>query len=1225
MANHTTISKPKTPIRQKKAFYLGVTLLICSLLVGLLALFAPKLSTFSKGNITQIESKLQSKLGDLDAIANRWLTTKDTTQSAAFSILDDKEISKLNRDNLSVFFTVNQRIIAWSTVPNFADTVALKTTPKPKLYLFNDGWYIVKQLHGKGKSAILCIRIQSNYRFTNKFLENTFNPIFDIPDNYRISSKPEESLGKPRSYQVNVGGEPAFALIRESVSPISNPTKDILFFCSLILLILGGWTTLQAVSFGRRARLFFSTLIVWNALCIALINWIGTYPSNLLIFSAELYSSAFAPSLAHLSLYSLVLISFCSSIYSHYVDYRIKSKKLVPFLALLLAILLAAIAAAIYTLTSSLVNEADISFGVIKISEISRYSLLVYAIISLATASFILLSNLFFRLFRDITMLQKALLLLAPLAATYFLLFKNETDYLFTLASAVAVYALYLFRLKAYQRIGIRDISLIMVIWAIGSSAAICHLVVLKDEANRIRFAESLYNEKDPILEAALPELTQQVVKDATIRKLILNPSANDSVIYQRIKREYLRGYLSKYNLIITICPVKANLFLPNEKKTTSCKEYFDNLFLHRGTRIPKSAFYFVRNFPGEISYIGQIDYLHSTGQSSLYIEFDVKTITNNPGYPELLLKKDAQLNKGYKEYEYAHYMDSSLMAKNGAYPYPSIITPPTLEDSIVVREAKGYSNLFYRFDDHNTMVISRPILRFFDIASCFSYLFIFLAITGLLVLKRSRFPLDETLSFASFKGRITLSFVLILTVALILTAVASLAYGIKRFEAYKEQTIQDKMKSAIPAVYNALFSPSTESLTSELVRISNYLYVDVNLYDRNGELFATSRPEIFYDGLQGFKMPPRAFKSLVIGYDGFYVDNESIGNMSYTSSYAPISDNNGKLIGYVNLPYFLQYDNLRKELYTIAVATANIFILLLLPVIFIAVLISNSITRPLAQVRNRMRTFDLKTNPEPIPYPKNDEIGDLIVEFNKMINQVEESAQKLAHSERDTAWREMARQIAHEIKNPLTPMKLSLQYLLMLKKANDARWLDQFDRFATSQVEQIDSLAKIANEFSNFAKISFDESIPPINLASVVEETIPIFDGYPNLNLEVNLNSSLAFVVADREHIKRVLVNLVKNATQAAENDSEVTVKISLQVSTNTALITVTDNGKGIKEEEKAKIFTPNFTTKTSGSGLGLAISKNLIEMYGGRIWFESVKNNGTSFYIELPIFISK
>jgi signal transduction histidine kinase len=271
------------------------------------------------------------------------------------------------------------------------------------------------------------------------------------------------------------------------------------------------------------------------------------------------------------------------------------------------------------------------------------------------------------------------------------------------------------------------------------------------------------------------------------------------------------------------------------------------------------------------------------------------------------------------------------------------------------------------------------------------------------------------------------------------------------------------------------------------------------------------------------------------------------------------------------------------------------------------------------------MRTFDLKTNPEPIPYPKNDEIGDLIVEFNKMINQVEESAQKLAHSERDTAWREMARQIAHEIKNPLTPMKLSLQYLLMLKKANDARWLDQFDRFATSQVEQIDSLAKIANEFSNFAKISFDESIPPINLASVVEETIPIFDGYPNLNLEVNLNSSLAFVVADREHIKRVLVNLVKNATQAAENDSEVTVKISLQVSTNTALITVTDNGKGIKEEEKAKIFTPNFTTKTSGSGLGLAISKNLIEMYGGRIWFESVKNNGTSFYIEIPIFISK
>jgi two-component system, NtrC family, nitrogen regulation sensor histidine kinase NtrY len=517
-------------------------------------------------------------------------------------------------------------------------------------------------------------------------------------------------------------------------------------------------------------------------------------------------------------------------------------------------------------------------------------------------------------------------------------------------------------------------------------------------------------------------------------------------------------------------------------------------------------------------------------------------------------------------------------------------------------------------------MVISRPKLSFFDIASCFSYIFIFLVFAGLLVLKFSRFPLDDTLSLQTFKGRITLSFVVVLIAALILTAVASLTYGIKRFEAYKEQTIQDKMKSAIPAVYNALYIPNAQSLADELVKISNYLYVDVNLYNVNGELFATSRPEIFYDGLQGFRMSPQAFKSLALSYDGFYVDNERIGNMIYTSSYSPIFDNNSKLIGYVNLPYFLQYDNLRKELYTIAITIANIFILLLLPVVLIAVLISNSITRPLEQIRNRMRIFDLKTNPDPIPYQRNDEIGDLIVEFNKMILQVESSAKLLADNERDLAWREMARQIAHEIKNPLTPMKLSLQYLMMLKGKKDDRWLEQFDRFATSQVEQIDSLAKIANEFSDFAKINFDEQITVLDLRTAVSEILPIFDGFPNLTFEVDMPDVPVSVRVGREHLKRVVVNLVKNAIQSVEGDQPAFISITVTEESGKATLSVKDNGKGIADEVKPKLFTPNFTTKSSGTGLGLAICKNLIEAYSGSIWFESEVDKGSTFYIELP-----
>ena len=1225
MENPTTISKQRKTIRRKKTFFVGIAAILAAVVLYLSAQFAPRLSTYNSSNIKKIERTILNKKELLREIAKAWFSTKDTSQKAAFDILDDRTISKLNKENIGIFLCDSTKLAAWSTIPNIADSMLARIDTTMRLYSFNDGWFLASRFKHKGKSAIISIEVQKRYRFTNKFLENRFNPILDIPAYFKISRSSTAAPNTKNTFVVRAGDTPVFVLEKDKNISTPNPIKDALIYTSLILLIIGGWLVIQSISFKRNIRLFFFSLLGWSAICAILVNTLATFPSSLTFFSPELYTSKGASSLAVLAAYTLIFISFCSTIYRHYVDYKIQRRRFLKPLAALLSLFLSLIVLAAHLIVSSLVSHASVSFGVIKISEISRYSLIIYLIIALIIISIILLSNLFFRLFREIPTRTKAAILAIPLLIVSGIFALTDSSIAIFFAATLVTYAIFLFRLKAYMRIGIRDISLILILWAVATSTVICHFVVIKDERNRIEFAESLYNEKDPIFEASLPELTQQIVKDKTIHQLIHNPSANDSIIYQHIKKNVLRGYPSKYNLRITICPVKANLFLPNEKKTTSCQKYFNDIFQQKGSKIKNSAFYLIRNFPGEIWYIGQIDYLCSKGLTSLYVEFNVKTISSNPGYPELLLKKNEPRVKGYRDYEYAHYFDSSLVAKNGSYSYPFIIEPPTKKDSIQVRPQKGYSNLYYRFDQHNTMVISRPILNLFDIASCFSYIFISLVLVGLLVLKFSRFPLDDTLSLQSFKGRITLSFVVVLIVTLILTAAVSLTYGIKRFEAYKEQTIQDKMKSAIPAVYNALYTPSSESLTDELVKISNYLYVDVNLYNISGELVATSRPEIFYDGLQGFKMSPKAYKSLALSYDGFFVDNEKIGDMTYTSSYSPISDSNGKLIGYVNLPYFLQYDNLRKELYTIAITIANIFILLLLPVILIAVLISNSITSPLAQIRNRMRIFDLKTNPEPIPYKQNDEIGDLIVEFNKMILQVESSAKLLADNERDLAWREMARQIAHEIKNPLTPMKLSLQYLMMLKGKKDERWLEQFDRFAASQVEQIDSLAKIANEFSDFAKINFDEQITILDLRAAVNEILPIFDGFPNLNFEVNMPNAPVNVRVGREHLKRVIVNLVKNAIQSVDDDKTAIITITVIEEMGKATLSVKDNGKGIADEVKPKLFTPNFTTKSSGTGLGLAICKNLIEAYNGTIWFESEVDRGSTFYIELPSVTTK
>lgn len=1226
MENLTTISKLKKIVKRPRIFNHGITIVGISLLLFLATFFAPQLSQFSTSDADRLENIINKRLETLSEIGNKWLNDTCKTEKSAFDLLPIKTINKFDKENLAVYFYDSTQLVAWSNIPNFPSEIIPSLDSTLKMMKFNDGWYLVSCIEKKQKLAVLSIQVQSEYRINNKFLENKFNPTLGIPSSFTLTSEPCGKENPTHEFVVRHKGKPIFAL-NKGTNPGYNLTlKDFFAYLSFILLIIGCWSVFFSLGFGRNARVFFFSLISFNLLFALSISWISKFFTDLYLFSPELYSSNIAPSLGTLTIYVLVFVVSCSVAYFHYVDYKIPKNKMYKPYAWLSSFFIATTVIFVNYIIYSLVNDSTIAFGVIRIAELSRYTLITYSIISLLVISIILLVGIFARLFGSLSAKNKIVILAVPISIVSLIAkiaIPELTVFLF-FAASIVTFSILVFVLKSYQRIGIGRLSLIIVAWAISTAICVSHFIVSRDTKNRIAFAEMLYNENDPIVEASLPDITEMLKKDATITKLIQNPSLNDDSIYNHIKNKYFGGYMSRYSLIITICPLNANLYLSAEKKTTNCKQYFENLFLQSGSKVPDSQFYYIRNYPGQISYMGYIDYPTQKDKTTLYVEFDAKTINNNPGYPELLLKKVFTRNNNNDKYDYAHYMNGVLAAKYGSYSFPSMITPPTLKQKTLLEKANGYTHLYYRFDENNTMVVSRPNLKVFDIASCFSYIFLFLSFLGLIILKRSRFPLDDSLTLKTFKGKITLSFIFVLTVALLLTAVASLVFGVIRFNTTKQKNIQDKMKSAIPAVQTALNNPNPNALSTEMVKVSNYLYVDVNLYNTKGELFATSRPEIFYEGLQGFKLSPKAYKQLVIDHDGFFVDEEHVGNMSFTSSYAPIFDNNGALKGYVNLPYFMQYNDLRRELYTIAIATINIFILLLLPAIFIGVLISNSITRPLALIRSRMRTFDLKTNPDPIPYIKNDEIGDLIVEFNKMISQLEVSAQKLAASERDMAWREMARQIAHEIKNPLTPMKLSLQYLMMMKSKKDERWLDQFDRYATSQIEQIDSLAKIASEFSDFAKINFDEKTPVFDLRELVNEILPIYDGYPNLEIVFHTSEKEASIKIDKEHMKRVIVNLLKNATQAVDKDKYSHISVKVERTDNLVILSVKDDGKGMDEEVKRKIFTPNFTTKTSGSGLGLAISRNLLETYNGRIWFESELGIGTTFFVELPLATS-
>jgi nitrogen fixation/metabolism regulation signal transduction histidine kinase len=391
-------------------------------------------------------------------------------------------------------------------------------------------------------------------------------------------------------------------------------------------------------------------------------------------------------------------------------------------------------------------------------------------------------------------------------------------------------------------------------------------------------------------------------------------------------------------------------------------------------------------------------------------------------------------------------------------------------------------------------------------------------------------------------------------------------------------------------------------------------------LYDADGYLLATSRPKVFNQGLISEQMDPEAYQNMKYGQKSEYVHHENIGRLNYSSAYQPFYNNEGKRLAFINLQHFGQQSEFENQIQKFLVAIINVFILLLAVSIVLAIFISNWLTAPLRLLQESFAAVRFGTHNEPISYNKEDEIGSLVKDYNQKLEELEFAAQQLARSERESAWREMAKQVAHEIKNPLTPMKLSVQQLQRTYNPEDPKSGDKLQKVANSIVEQIDALTKIANEFSTFAKMP-NPSEERLELISLVKRVKEVFTADDGSEITVHSDEDEIFIKADKDQIIRVFNNLIKNATQAIPQDQEGKITIDLKMESSTVLVTITDNGVGIEQSKLGKIFVPYFTTKSNGTGLGLAMVKQMVENHHGSIDFDTVEGKGTTFFIKLPL----
>ncbi len=336
-------------------------------------------------------------------------------------------------------------------------------------------------------------------------------------------------------------------------------------------------------------------------------------------------------------------------------------------------------------------------------------------------------------------------------------------------------------------------------------------------------------------------------------------------------------------------------------------------------------------------------------------------------------------------------------------------------------------------------------------------------------------------------------------------------------------------------------------------------------------------------------------------------------------SAYSYIFDEDQNQIAIVNIPYNTENMPVKDDLEKFLNTLLKIYIFLFIGASLIAFFLSNYITKSMHTITEKMRAVSINKKNTPLEWNANDEIGMLVDEYNNMIEELEKSAQKLAKNERELAWREMAKQVAHEIKNPLTPMKLSVQHIERALKPEDPNYQEKLQRFSQKMIQQIDTLTSIANEFSNFAKMP-KANIEETDLLSILTSTIELFEVSNQLEVQFNTSLTTALINGDQKQLTRVFNNLIKNAIQAIPDEKQGLIVVNLERKQQNFRIEIQDNGSGISEELIDKIFVPNFTTKSTGTGLGLAMVKQIIETHHGNIDFQTEMGKGTIFFVELP-----
>ena len=717
--------------------------------------------------------------------------------------------------------------------------------------------------------------------------------------------------------------------------------------------------------------------------------------------------------------------------------------------------------------------------------------------------------------------------------------------------------------------------------------------------------------DEDRLAIALLDDLNKNIMNDSRIRHLVLF-SDSLSIANEYLNTKYLRGFWNKYEMrLFTVIP-----------DSELDKQYTDEIS-NSGRKVRNTHFYSMGNPDSDMSFLGAFSVVSNNKvNTNFYMEFYPKKYFKSYSFPNLLLDDPPGIQAQFN-LSTARYTFRELVSSAGNYRYPTDAGwIEKRKENYFSQIYAGYKHYIYVPNVYNYFVLSEENTGAVKFIIYFFYTFLLYIFISFFTLWIYKILHRQTRVNFTFSSKFLYSFTVLLGMSFLSIFYVSVNYMQQKYVDEQKQKLEETknyIQSALQEKYSwreSLDSTMTNDLNFDLQDLSYTYQTDIHVYDNKGRLIASSQMPLFSRGLISRQISPLPYFSNVQNMNQY----ETIGKLEYLIAYTDFYNIDYLPLGYIAVPQFFSNDRVKADLESFLSVIINIYLIIIILFIALSLFIGRQLSSPLLMLQESLKQIKLGQRMQKIDYKPRDEIGQLVEQYNRTVEELEKSAQLLARSERESAWKTMARQVAHEINNPLTPMKLTIQQLQRRKAMNDKDFDDYFEKSSSMLIEQIENLSKIAGTFSSFAKLP-EAKFSKVDAAKKLSSVVRLFSN-SNEKMKITYEGpeENIFIRADHEQMIQVFNNLLKNAVQSIPASRKGIIRVSLESTDKWIYIYVKDNGKGIADEIKDKLFTPNFTTKSTGMGLGLSITQNIIMMFGGGITFETSVNEGTTFKVALP-----